>query len=321
MLGIFNEIKSDLQVLDKKLQKVVSAEDLFLSQMASYLLKAGGKRLRPAFAFLSARFYNYKLENVLPLAVALELIHMASLVHDDVVDAAATRRGVPTVRAKWGNRMSMHVGDWIFAKSLMMISEYEKIPMVAKTLSQISVKMCEGEIQQISSAYKVEQTIKDYFYRIERKTALLISASCQLGAVVCGAPEAIHLPLKRFGYKIGIAFQIVDDVLDLSADQKELGKPVGGDLRQGIITLPMIYALKNSAYRERLSVIIQKHSKSEEEIQEAISLISKSGGIDYANSVVDRYVTRAKEELEHLPNIPARDVLYEIAGFVKNRKF
>ena len=321
MLNIFMEIKNDLKVLERELQRVVSDKDEFLSEIASYLLSAGGKRLRPAFAFLSARFYNYEIEKVLSLAVALELIHMASLVHDDVVDAAAVRRGVPTVRSKWGNRVSMHIGDWIFAKSLIMISQYKKIPIVANTLSQISVKMCEGEIQQISSVYKTDQTIKDYFYRIKRKTALLIAASCQLGAVVCGAPETIHLPLKRFGYKIGIAFQIIDDVLDLSADQRKLGKPIGGDLKQGIITLPMIYALKNSACKKRLSTIIQKHNKSEDEIQEAIDLIELLGGIEYANSVADRYVVKAKEELERLPDVPARDIMYKVADFVKHRKF
>ncbi|MCD5407562.1 MAG: polyprenyl synthetase family protein [Desulfotomaculum sp.] len=321
MLDIFKEIREDLQVLEKELHRVIEHQDPFLNQTSSHLLDAGGKRLRPAFAFLSAKFYNYKLKSVLPLAVALELIHMASLVHDDVVDSAMTRRGVPTVKANWGNRVSMHVGDLIFAKSLIMIAQYQKTPLVAQVLSQISVKMCEGEMQQISSVYQSQQSVKDYLYRVQHKTALLIAASCQLGAVACGASKEIYLPLRRYGYQIGMAFQITDDVLDMGADQKKLGKPIGGDLRQGIITLPVVYALKKSPDRKRLIELIEKTNKTEAEVSEAIDLISKCGGIDYANQVVERYIVKAKNELNYLPNIPAKQTLLIIADFIKYRKF
>ena len=321
MLDIFEDIRNDLQVLEKELHRVIEHEDPFLNQTSSHLLDAGGKRLRPAFAFLSAKFYNYSMESVLPLAVALELIHMASLVHDDVVDSAMTRRGVPTVKANWGNRVSMHVGDLIFAKSLIMIAKYQKTPLVAKVLSKISVKMCEGEMQQISSVYQSKQSIKDYLYRVERKTALLIAASCQLGAVACGAPKEIYLPLRRYGHKIGIAFQITDDVLDMCADQEKLGKPVGGDLRQGIITLPVVYALKKSPHRKRLVELVEKVNKTEDEVLEAINLINKCGGLDYANAVVERYIAKAKAELDRLPDIPAKQTLSIIADFIKYRKF
>lgn len=321
MLDIFNDIKNDLKLVEEELSRVVQHKNPLLNETSSHLFNAGGKRLRPAFALLAGKFYNYNLEELIPLAVALELIHMATLVHDDVVDYAMTRRGIPTVKFNWGNKISMHTGDLLFGKSLLMISRYTDTPLVAKVLSQTSVKMCEGEIQQISSAYKSNQTIKDYWYRIERKTAMLIAASCQLGAAVCGAPKEIYLPLKRYGHRIGIAFQIVDDILDMVADQKKLGKPIGGDLRQGIVTLPVIYALNHSVDKKRLIMLIEKKDKTEQEINEAITIIRDCGGIDYSNKVVNRYIYKAKNELNRLPDIPAKQTLSVIADFVKYRKF
>nr|WP_207754974.1 polyprenyl synthetase family protein [Desulforadius tongensis] len=320
-MDIFKDIKKDLQAVEEELARVVQHQNPLLNKTSSHLLNAGGKRLRPAFALLSGKFYNYRLESIMPLAVALELIHMATLVHDDVVDSALTRRGIPTVKSNWGNKISVHTGDLLFGKSLVMISKYEDIPLIAKVLSKTSVKMCEGEIQQISSAYKSKQSIKDYLYRIERKTALLIAASCQLGAVACGAPREIYMPLRRYGYKIGIAFQIIDDILDMIADPKELGKPIGGDLRQGIITLPVIYALRNSPQRERLIKLVENKNKTGAEVHQAIELIRACGAIEYSNAVVDRYVNKAKAELHHLPDIPAKQTLFTIADFVKYRNF
>jgi heptaprenyl diphosphate synthase len=181
--------------------------------------------------------------------------------------------------------------------------------------------MCEGEIQQLSSANRSDQSIRDYFYRIKRKTALLIAASCQLGAVACGAPEAIHLTLKRYGHSIGMAFQITDDILDLVADQEQLGKPIGSDLRQGIVTLPLIHALKHSPQRDRLEKILAGGEKNQEEIEEACGIIIESGGIDQSNRIVQRYIENAQHQLDRLPDIPARETLHTVAEFIRIRKF
>ncbi|MEG6615461.1 polyprenyl synthetase family protein [Peptococcaceae bacterium 1198_IL3148] len=321
MLEIFDVVKNDLKLVEKELGRVVQHKDPLLNETSSHLLNAGGKRLRPAFALLSGKFYHYDLNKIMPLAVALELIHMASLVHDDVVDCAVTRRGRPTVRANWGNRISMHTGDVLSAKALMMIAQYNDIPLVAKVFARTTVKMSEGEIEQIISAYRSDQSIKDYWYRIERKTAMLIADSCQLGAVVCGAPKEIYMPLRRYGHRIGIAFQIVDDILDMIADQDKLGKPIGSDLRQGIVTLPVLYGLKNSTKNKRLAQLVENQNKTEAEIEEAIDIIVSCGGIDYSNNVVDLYVNKAKKELDKLPNTPVRQTLALIADFVRYRKF
>ncbi len=276
--------------------------------------------MRPAFCLLGGKFYNYDLDKLLPLAVALELIHMATLVHDDVVDSSLTRRGIPTVKARWGNKISTHLGDYLLGKSLILISHYEN-PLITRVLADTSVKMCEGEILQISSSFNTNQTIKDYFYRINRKTALLISASCQLGAVACGAPAHLHQTLRRFGHHIGMAFQITDDILDMTAKQAKLGKPVGGDLKQGIITLPAIYALQNSPERERLHQLVIKPDKSDEEVDEAIALIEKCGGLDYSSDIARKYINKAKKELHLLPDVPVKKTMLDIADFIAVRQF
>lgn len=317
---LFNEIKHELVVVETELQKYVQTPNELLTDASGHLLKAGGKRLRPAFVLLGGKFHHFSLERLLPLAVAMELVHMASLVHDDVIDASQTRRGIPTVKARWGNRISLHTGDYLFARALMLIASYED-PAITKILADASIEMCQGEIQQIVTSFDPRQTFRDYFYRIRRKTALLISASCRLGAMVSGAPEEISFRLKRYGHYVGMAFQITDDILDLTADQEVLGKPVGSDLRQGILTLPVIHALTMTEVSRRLSELVPKADKNEDEMAETIKLVRKSGAIDFSFAVANRYVEKAKKELRFLPAVPARKSLQMIADFVRERKF
>lgn len=318
MLPLFDEISADLAVVDRELQKVLQSNDPLLTETANHLLKAGGKRLRPAFALLAAKFHRYDLATVLPLAMALELIHMATLVHDDVVDAAQTRRGTPTVKALWGNRVSTHTGDFVLARALILVSEYPN-EMIPRELARACVLMAEGELLQLEGANRPD--LRQYLKRIKGKTAVLIEAACKLGAVASGAPPSIYRPLGRYGYYLGMAFQITDDILDMVADERRLGKPVGGDLRQGVITLPVIYALKRSPEAETLAAIIARREKTPEDIKEAIRITREGGGIDFAFRVAERYLAKARAQLERLPAIPARDTLACIADFVRMRSF
>lgn len=320
MLLIFNEIRHEIECVEEELRKIVSDADPLIKDTSIHLISAGGKRLRPAFSFLGGKFYRYDYKKVLPLAVALELIHMATLVHDDVVDSSMTRRNIPTVKAMWGNKISTHLGDYLFGKSLKLIAWYENSE-IARVLAETSVKMCEGEIQQLATANNPQQTVKDYFYRINRKTALLIAASCQLGAAACGAPRAIQRPLRKYGHCIGMAFQITDDILDLVADQSQLGKPIGSDLRHGIVTLPLIYALRHSPRRDRLAKIVNSGQKGRDDIDEACRLITSCGGVEYAAKVAQKYVKTARHLLKRLPEIPARSTLDTVAEFISIRKF
>jgi len=319
-LWLFNQINSDLQRVEKELTKFVETDYPILHDSAVHLLAAGGKRLRPAFTLLAGKFFGYPLEKLMPVAMALELIHMSSLVHDDVVDASMTRRGRETVKAKWGNIVSVETGDYLLAKSLVLISKIDH-PEVARILAEISVEMCQGEIQQIKCSFDVEQTLKQYYYRIKRKTALLISACCKLGALVSGAHKRQVWALGAYGHSLGMAFQIVDDVLDITAKASELGKPIGGDLRQGIMTLPMILALKSSSDPSRLKALLKKMDKTDPEVWETIDLIKSTGAIDQSMQLVDLYIEKAKKHLLDLPRVPTRKALEELAEFIRTRKF
>ena len=318
--SLLKEMSKDLIAMEDLLSRYIKSASPMLTEASFHLFQAGGKRIRPAFALLSGRCCGINSSKMLPLAVALELIHMASLVHDDVIDNSLTRRGISTVKAQWGNKVSLHTGDFLLAKSLLLISQYEQ-PEVAKIIADVSVEMCEGEIQQIATAHDPKQTIKDYFYRIDRKTAMLISASCRLGAIVSNASLELEKALTKYGHYLGMAFQIIDDILDLTAKQEELGKPVGSDFRQGIITLPTIYALKYSKRSEILSEIVTNLNKTEEEIQLAISLITESGAIEYSFTVASRFINKAKKQLKHIPLIEHQEALAGLADFVQNRRF
>ncbi|NPV26345.1 MAG: heptaprenyl diphosphate synthase [Firmicutes bacterium] len=319
-IGLLAEIQNDLAVVDRELYKCVGSPNPLLTETSTHLLQAGGKRLRPAFVLLAGRLCQHSLERLLPLAMALEMIHMASLVHDDVIDASLTRRGVATVKAQWGNRVSIHTGDYLFAKSLALVSQYNN-PRIIKILADVSVEMCEGEIQQIATAFDTRQSVRDYLLRIKRKTALLISTSCQLGAMVSGAPERVIWALTRYGHYLGMAFQITDDILDLTADEKTLGKPVGSDIRQGIITLPIIRALRTSSDRRQLERLVAKVKKTNQDVEDIIELVIAAGGVDYSFAVTQAYLAKAKAELEHLPAVPTRQTLAELADFINIRKF
>lgn len=319
-LWLFNQINSDLQRVEKELHAYIKTDFPILDQSAVQLLEAGGKRLRPAFTLLAGKFYGYPIDRLLPVAMALELIHMATLVHDDVVDASMTRRGRPTVKAKWGNVVSIATGDYLLAKALELLAQINH-PEVSKILAEVSVEMSQGEIQQIKASNDVNQNLKQYYYRIKRKTAMLISASCKLGALVSAAPRREVWALGAYGHALGMAFQIVDDVLDVTAEASELGKPVGGDIRQGIMTLPLILALHQSGERERLHALLVKPEKDDDDVREAIKMIKDSGAITDSMHYVDLYISKANSYLQELPNVPTRKALVDLAYFVKERKF
>lgn len=317
---LFKEIFTDLKKVEKELEKFLKVDDPILAQTGIYLLQAGGKRMRPGFTLLSGKFFDYSLDKLLPVAMALEIIHMATLVHDDVVDASLTRRGRPTLAAGWGNIVSLATGDYLFAKALELIVKIDNTE-VSRILADVCIQMCQGEIQQIKCSYDVRQNYKQYYYRIQRKTALLIGLCCKLGAMVSNASKRQIWIMSTYGNCLGIAFQIVDDILDITADPKVLGKPVGGDIRQGIITLPMIYALEDSPQALQLQELLGRSSKSEDEVKEVVELIKQSGGIEKSRKVVDLYIAKAIKNLDELPEIPSKYALKELAEFVGERGY
>lgn len=319
-IEIFNPVARELNIVETKLQESIDSPLALLRDASAHLIQAGGKRLRPAFTLIAARFYRDDLRDVIPLATALELLHMASLVHDDVIDNSDTRRGTHTVKSVWGNRVSIYTGNFLFARSLSLLADYQRRDII-DVLAEASMKICEGEIIQMMSCYNVNLGLKNYLRRIERKTALLISVSCRLGAMLCDAPEGEILAHQRYGYYLGMAFQITDDILDFVADEKTLGKPTGSDIKQGVITLPALYALKNGPYSRELAGLLSSPECCQEQTQQIIDMILDSDGIDYAYHITRLYAEKARRQIGHLPDSPLRDTYARITDFITYRDF
>ncbi|MCP1123173.1 MULTISPECIES: heptaprenyl diphosphate synthase component II [Bacillus] len=315
---MYSFLRSDIDKIEKQLKVVVASEQQLLEEAALQLIEAGGKRIRPVFVLLAGKFGDYKLDVIKHVAVALELIHMASLVHDDVIDAALLRRGSATVNANWGDRIAMYTGDYLFAKSLECITNLES-PEVHKALSYTILEVCKGEIEQIKDKYDFGQNLRTYLRRIKRKTALLIAASCQLGAIASGACRDTVNRLFWYGYFVGMSYQIIDDILDFVSTEEKLGKPAGGDLLQGNITLPALYAMEDPKLRERI-VQVNENTPSNE-MKEIIEAVKNSNAIDQAFAFSERYLHKALEVIKPLPRGQAKLALHNVAKYIGKRKF
>jgi heptaprenyl diphosphate synthase len=317
---IFNPVRRELEMVEGNLNQNIDSGVDVLNQASMHLAKAGGKRLRPAFALLAARFFLDNLEQVIPMATALELTHLATLVHDDVIDNSVLRRGTYTVKQQWGNRVSINAGNYIFARALALSASYQRRDIL-EVLAQASMKICEGEIYQMMSSYNVDVGLKNYLRHIERKTALLISVSCKLGAMIAGAQAAQIRALEMYGYYLGMAFQVTDDILDFVADEELLGKPTGSDIKQGVITLPAIYALHHSPDKEELRYLLSSPSLCSTQSERILDIVLSSDGVDYAYWVTEHFAGKARKELDRLPDQPVKSTLYEIADFISAREY
>lgn len=314
---LYVRLEGDLAYVEDQLRACLASGDPRLEASSTHLLTAGGKRLRPVFVLLAGMCGQYDLPQLSKVAVGLELIHMATLVHDDVIDHADTRRGQATVKATYGNKMAMVSGDFIFARALEVLSEIEHVD-VHRILSRAIWRMVAGEIEQIRDMYRLEQSMLQYLRRIRRKTALLIEMSCTLGAMVSGASKETVAALRRYGYCTGMAFQITDDILDFTASPEKLGKPVGGDLRQGNFTAPVLFALREQETKQALRSLISP-TQSPAQVSEAIEWVAGSEGIAQSQHLADVYLTKAETALRRLPPGLSRDAFHSLAAFVGNR--
>ncbi|MCG3089947.1 polyprenyl synthetase family protein [Sporosarcina cyprini] len=319
LLSLYADFRKDLAYIEKELEKSVDSSSPIIRQASLHLLRAGGKRIRPIFVILASKFGDYSLERVSKVAVSLELIHMASLVHDDVIDNSDMRRGFETVKSKWDNRIAMYTGDFIFSKALISIGEIEHAG-VHRLLAETMLEICKGEIIQIDYQQKLDQSLRDYLRRIKRKTALLLSSSCELGALVSGADSSLVRKMRRFGYFAGMAYQIVDDILDITATDEQLGKPAGSDLMNGHVTLPILYIKDDPDFKPYMLKSFDG-SLTEPERGEMLSYIRNSGAIEKAQAISDRYLSKAVAELEALPDGDAKKALLQIAAFIGKRNY
>lgn len=322
LLDIYAKLKKDINYIEKELERSIDVDEPMLREASLHLLKAGGKRIRPVFVLLGAKFGHYDLQRIKHVAVPLELIHMATLVHDDVIDDANTRRGKLTVRSKWDNRIAMYTGDYVFAKALSIVTGLSN-PVIHQILSKAMVEVCIGEMEQIRFFFHAEQTVRDYLLRIKRKTALLIAVSCQLGAIAAEADERTARQLYTFGYNAGMAFQIRDDLLDLCGTEKEIGKPPGNDIKQGNITIPVIFALQNLQLRPALLQELARIQAcdGQTDVSGFLHMIRNSEGVQRSEDLASRYIDKAIRALDGLPDLQAKKDFISIAHFIGNRNY
>lgn len=318
--SIFEVVKSDLILLEAELFSVIHSPEKLITDMSKHLVEAGGKRLRPALYFMCAQNRVSDTEKLVTMAVAIELIHMATLVHDDVIDNSAIRRGRPTANSCWGNHSSVLIGDYLFAKAFSLVANKVSNQML-KVLTDVICSMCEGEINQNRSTFNADQVENDYLGRIAQKTADFIAASCELGALAAQLPSNEVQAFREYGYSLGMAFQITDDILDITASAEQLGKPVGNDLRQGIVTLPVIYALHNSPRRVELREIVQTPDLSEEQIKKGLEIIHETEAVEYCYSRVAHYLQTARSVIPKSVAIEHQEAFLAVADFVGLRSY
>ena len=319
---LFRVIKADLAVLEEALLAAVASPVPLIQDVGTHLVASGGKRLRPALFLLAARSGPaFDRERAMPLAVALELIHMASLVHDDVIDSADTRRGSPTANAKWSNQVAILSGDYLFAQAFSLVAEQNYGKIIALRLAALVGELASGEILQDSALFQAEHDLAEYEERIEKKTANFLALCCEMGAIVSGAASEVAQGLYRYGHAIGMAFQITDDLLDITGDEAKIGKPAGNDIRQGVVTLPVIRALKVSSQREELAAILRDREMSEAMVARALSSVRGSDGVDFSMMRANEQLQEAKEALPDYIPAAVREAFLQAADYISRRDF
>jgi octaprenyl-diphosphate synthase len=318
---IYTRIRPDLDRIEEEIDRNLASSVPFISTVGRHIMGSGGKRLRPLLMILSARLCGYQGNHDASLAIVFEFLHASSLLHDDVVDMAEFRRSQPAANILWGNPAVVLVGDYFYSKSILMTVGYNNI-RILQGLSEATTKMAEGEVLQLIHADNLEIDEQEYLEVITRKTAVLISAACQIGAIFGGGGAEQETALGAYGYNLGIAFQLIDDTLDYTGDVQELGKPVGNDIQQGKATLPLIFSLRNSdaAEKKRLRALFSAEHIPAEHFYEIRELVTRSGGIAYTRGLASDYVEKAKEAIRMFPFHPTKEVLLDIADYVVCRR-
>jgi octaprenyl-diphosphate synthase len=313
-------VGEELQAVEQEIGRQLDSPVELIQEMGEYIAGAGGKRLRPMLLLLAARVSGYRGPRSVRLGCVVELLHTATLIHDDVVDEAPLRRGRPSANARWGDDASVLVGDHLYSKSFAMLVR-DNDRGVMETLARATVSMTEAEVFQLERKRSGVTTEADYLRIITQKTASFISACCRIGALLGGIEPPMVEALTRYGLALGVAFQISDDALDFSADQDRLGKAIGSDLREGKRTLPLIAMLERAAAAEAEAVraLLRRRALGEDELEEIRRLVIAHDGVGYARARAAGYAQAAKQELGPFPPSDERETLALIADFVVDR--
>ena len=317
-----DQFASQFSRINRELGKILDTKVSLIEEVGSYSLLGGGKRLRPLFFILSCQLCNYHESDMYPLSAIFECLHAASLLHDDVVDNASIRRGRSSANRIWGYPVAVLVGDFLFSKSSRMAVEKKHIEFL-KILADTATRMTEGQMLELTNTHNWNITRREYMGIITSKTACLISAACASGGIVARAKQAYVQSLKNFGLNMGIAFQIVDDVFDYTSTVEKTGKPIGSDLREGKITLPLIYTLTylEKGERGRLEHLFKNGNASEKDYVRITELVQDNGAINKCRKDAQDYVNLAGTYLSPFPDSPVKESLLKLNQFIVDRSY
>ncbi len=318
---VIGSIKRELKEVEAEMAKNFLSQISMIPKVSRYLIASGGKRFRPMLLILSAKLCGYQGPRGVPLASTMEFIHTATLLHDDVVDTAFIRRGIASANSVWGNGASVLVGDFLFCKSFSLIVQDGNL-RVLEVISTATTRMAEGEVMQLMRKGSPETSEEDYFFVVINKTAVLISAACQIGALLGAAAPEREKALADFGMDLGIAFQLMDDALDYSAEEDVFGKAIGKDLEEGKITLPLIYALRTSApeAKQRIAQVIQNPNRRKEDLGFVMKTVRECGAAEYTQRRAEEHIAKAKSALLPFPPTLEKEALLTLADYTVQRK-
>jgi octaprenyl-diphosphate synthase len=317
---IFDLIQDDLRRVEKEISLASVASVDAVTAIGQYLQSSGGKRLRPALLLLSSRLIGEGGQSAIRLAAVVEMIHAATLIHDDVIDLAQTRRGRPSTNAQWGNHTSVLAGDWLYMQAFQLALR-ERNFHILDLLINLTQMMVEGELLQLQRIGRIDVTEADCMELVDRKTACLFSVCCRLGALAAGADNGSEERLGEYAWNVGMAFQLADDVLDFTADQITLGKPVGGDLREGKVTLPLVYALELAEPEERCQVetVLRDRSYDHVPFHKVLALVEKYRGEERVKERAQAFTDKARDIIAGFSESPYQRALYAVTELVTDR--
>lgn len=318
---VFDLVRDDLERVEKEFCQQTVSSIQAITEIGQYLQVSGGKRLRPVLVLLASKLFGFEGDPAIRMGAAYEMIHSATLVHDDVIDKAETRRGQPSINSRWGNHMSVLAGDWLYmqAFSIALAERNFKILDLLIGLTQV---MVEGELLQLAYLRKTDLTEDDYFELTYRKTACLFSACLRTGALLADRPEQEEILMASYGINLGLAFQLIDDVLDFTSSEKKLGKPVGNDLREGKVTLPLIYLLQMCAPADakKVSRVLDDGGFENVAFAEVLDMVDRYGALDAARRKAKEFADEAKRCLRIFPECIYKDALVYLPDFIIARE-
>jgi octaprenyl-diphosphate synthase len=317
---IFEPIRDDLEAVEREFVRHIQSRVALIPEMGRYIQKSGGKRVRPAVLLMAARLGGYTGDRAVLYASVVEFIHTATLVHDDIIDGADLRRGRLAVHSRWGNDITVLLGDYLYIKSMAMALTQDSLEII-RLLCDVTLRMIEGELYQLTKTGDVDISEDEHFEIIRRKTAFLFGGCAQIGGMLGGVTREQEVALQEYGFNLGIAFQLVDDLLDYTADAAALGKPIGGDLREGKVTLPIIFLLRRGgeAADSLIRDVVRDRAVTTDQWREILRLLREHRSADQAYKRALEYAERAKASLSAFPAGRERDALMSLTDYVLSR--